>query len=82
MLRRVKCPHHAHDKNLKKTGLHNTRTLLYLEFLQLSLGDCVGFGNDRDDVHLCVQLLHAHQVDRFEAVTCKQIQDSQLGIAI
>jgi hypothetical protein len=42
----------------------------YLEFLQLRLGDGVSFGNDRNDVDLRVQLLHAHQIQRLQSMPC------------
>ena len=31
-----------------------------LESLQVILGDRIGFGDDRDDVHFAVQVLHRH----------------------
>ena len=34
----------------------------YLEFDQLGLGDGIRLGDDGDDVHLALQLLHAHQI--------------------
>lgn len=40
----------------------------HLEFLQLGLGNRVSFGNDGNNVDLGVQLLHAHQIQRFQAV--------------
>lgn len=42
---------------------------MYLEFLQLSLGDGVRLSDDRNDVHFGIQLLHAHQIYRLEAMT-------------
>ena len=41
---------------------------LPLELLQLLLVDGVRLGDDRDDVDLLVQLLHAHQVDALKRV--------------
>ena len=34
----------------------------HLKALQFGFGDGVGLGDDRNDVHLAVQLLHAHQI--------------------
>ena len=42
---------------------------LGFELLELGLVDGVGLGDDGDDVHLLVQLLHAHQVDALQTVT-------------
>lgn len=42
---------------------------LRLELLQFGLGDSVRLSDDRNDVHLRVQLLHADQVDGLETVT-------------
>jgi len=41
---------------------------LRLESLQLNLGNGVRLGDHRNDVHLAVQLLHAHQIQRLESV--------------
>ena len=41
---------------------------LPLELLQLLLVDGVRLGDDRDDVDLLIQLLHAHQVDALKRV--------------
>jgi hypothetical protein len=37
--------------------------------LQFGLGNGVGFSNDRNYIDFGVQLFHAHQVQRFQAMT-------------
>lgn len=50
---------------------------MYLKSLQLRLGNGVRLGNDRDDIHFGVQLLHANQIQRFESMSyCKVSQIS------
>lgn len=42
-----------------------------LEFLQLCLWNRICFRDDRDNVDLGVQFLHADEIDGFEAVACR-----------
>lgn len=50
---------------IDRTVVQNTVT--NLEFLQLSFGNSVSFGDDWYDIYFGIQLFHAHQVNGLQS---------------